>query len=128
MRKSISRDNDVMPSPKKSSGEVLFQTGANVRVKYGVIDPDFLDIPLDGWTGTVTEVDHTNAQITYEITWDKKTLSGMHPVYRKRCERDGLALETMWLGEETHQWTRRSCSATSPGSRQRATLTRVNSP
>ena len=24
----------------------------------------------------------------------------MHPVYRKRCERDGLEFETMWLGEE----------------------------
>ena len=23
----------------------------------------------------------------------------MHPVYRKRCERDGLELESMWLGE-----------------------------
>jgi hypothetical protein len=100
MRESISRDNDVMPGPKKPSGEVLFQTGATVRVKYGVIDPDFPDIPLGGWSGTVTEVDQTDAQITYEITWDKKTLGEMHPVYRKRCERDGLALETMWLGEE----------------------------
>ncbi len=24
----------------------------------------------------------------------------MHPVYQKRCERDGLDLEAMWLGEE----------------------------
>ena len=24
----------------------------------------------------------------------------MHPIYRKRCERDGLEIETMWLGEE----------------------------
>ena len=24
----------------------------------------------------------------------------MHPVYRKRCERDGFEMETMWLGEE----------------------------
>jgi hypothetical protein len=24
----------------------------------------------------------------------------MHPVYRKRCERDGLELESMWLGDE----------------------------
>ena len=88
-----------MPRPKKPSGEALFQTGANVRVKFGVIDPDFPDIPLGGWSGTVTEVDQTNAQITYEITWDQKTLSEMHPVYRKRCERDGLGLETMWLGE-----------------------------
>ena len=24
----------------------------------------------------------------------------MHPVYQKRCERDGLELEAMWLGDE----------------------------
>jgi hypothetical protein len=23
----------------------------------------------------------------------------MHPIYRKRCERDGLKLKSMWLGE-----------------------------
>ena len=74
--------------------------GNQVRVEYGVIDPDFPDIPLGGWTGTVTEVEQTDDQITYEIKWDKRTLNGMHPIYRKRCERDGLEMETMWLGEE----------------------------
>ena len=24
----------------------------------------------------------------------------MHPVYRKRCKRDDLEMESMWLGEE----------------------------
>jgi hypothetical protein len=24
----------------------------------------------------------------------------MHPIYKKRCERDGLELESMWLGDE----------------------------
>jgi hypothetical protein len=24
----------------------------------------------------------------------------MYPAYRKRCERDGLELESMWLGED----------------------------
>ena len=74
--------------------------GDKVRVKYGVIDPDFPDIPLGGWTGTVTEVEQADDQITYEIKWNKRTLNGMHPVYRKRCERDGLEMESMRLGEE----------------------------
>jgi len=82
------------------SGSARFQVGNKVRVKYGVIVPDFPDIPLGGWTGTVTEVEQTDDQITYEIEWDERTLGGMHPVYRKRCERDGLEMETMWLGEE----------------------------
>jgi len=41
-----------------------------------VIDPDFSDIPLGGWTGTVTEVEQKEDQITYEIKWNKKTLNG----------------------------------------------------
>src|SRR5512135_797995 len=45
-------------------------------------------------------VERVDDQITYEIEWDRRTLDGMHPVYRKRCERDGLTPETMWLGEE----------------------------
>jgi hypothetical protein len=89
-----------MTHPKKKSGSRRFKVGDKVRVKYGVIDPDFPDIPLGGWSGSVTEVDQTDDQLTYEINWDKRTLVGMHPVYRKRCERDGLELETMWLGEE----------------------------
>jgi hypothetical protein len=33
------------------------------------------------------------------IEWDRRTLDSMHPVYRKRCERDGLDHESMWLAE-----------------------------
>ena len=90
-----------MPSPRKPSGAVRFKTGAR-RPGQARRDrrPDFPDMPLGGWTGTVTAVEQTDDQITYEINWDKRTLGGMHPVYRKRCERDGLGLETMWLGEE----------------------------
>jgi len=89
-----------MSETNKSSGPHHFQVGDKVRVKYGTIDPDFPDIPLGGWSGAVTEVEIADDQITCEIKWDRKTLRGMHPVYRKRCERDGLELETMWLGEE----------------------------
>ena len=66
----------------------------------GVADPDFPDIPLGGWAGTVETSEQVDDQITYEIEWDRRTLDAMHPVYKKRCERDGLDLETMWLTEE----------------------------
>ena len=89
-----------MSHTKNKSGSPRFQVGDKVRVNYGVIDPDFPDIPLGGWSGTVTEVEQADNQITYEIKWNKRTLNGMHPIYRKRCERDGLEMETMWLGEE----------------------------
>jgi hypothetical protein len=33
-----------------------FTVGDKVRVRSGVSDPDFPDMPLGGWTGTVTEI------------------------------------------------------------------------
>jgi hypothetical protein len=77
-----------------------FEPGANVRVRQGVCDPDFADIPLGGWAGIVKEVEQAKGETTYLIAWDRATLKGMHPVYKKRCERDGLKLESMWLGHE----------------------------
>src|SRR6516162_21212 len=67
----------------------------------GTTVPDFEDIPLGGWAGTIREVVQRSAPPTYYlIAWDRHTLDHMHPVYRKRCERDGLELESMWLGED----------------------------
>ena len=76
-----------------------FATGAQVRVKPGITVPDFEDIPLGGWAGAIREVDQRSAPPTYLIEWSQHTLDHMHPVYRQRCERDGLELESMWLGE-----------------------------
>ncbi len=89
-----------MSSTKNQPGSPRFKAGDKVRVKPGVTVPDFEDIPLGGWTGTITTVDGEEEPITYDIKWDKKTLGAMHPVYRNRCERDGLELSSMWLGEE----------------------------
>jgi hypothetical protein len=77
-----------------------FEPGAKVRVKRGVTDPDFPDIPLGGWAGSIKEVQGVKGEPTYLIEWDGRTLKGIHPAYRKRCERDGLEFETMWLGDE----------------------------
>jgi len=73
--------------------------GSRVRVKSGTTVPDFRDIPLGGWVGTIVELDQRSNPPTYLIEWDKHTLDHMHPVYRNRCERDGLTLESMWLAE-----------------------------
>ncbi len=99
MHELISMEYHVMPRPRKPSDAARFQTGAKVRVKSGIRVPDFSDIPLGGWSGTITEVD-AKPPVTLLIKWDRRTLEQMHPVYRKRCERDGFEMETMWLGEE----------------------------
>ena len=87
-----------------------FRVGDKVRVKYGVIDPDYPDIPMGGWTGDITEVEQAPGRDTYEIRWDKRTLEGMHPVYRKRCERDSLELENMHLRRRGPRTRRRQAN------------------
>jgi len=78
---------------------VQFVVGDAVRVRSGVTDPDFPDIPLGGWAGKITEVENGNPPL-YLIRWNQETLKSIHPVYLKRCERDGLDHEEMRLGED----------------------------
>ena len=90
-----------MNEPDEPTTPTRFTFGDKVRVKYGVTDPDFPDIPLGGWSGTIEQIEQFDEEITYQIEWDKRTLDGMHPIYSKRCERDGLEVKIMWLGEES---------------------------
>jgi hypothetical protein len=90
-----------MADEKSRSLSCRFKPGDKVRVKQGVRDPDFPDIPLGGWAGTVKEVHHAEGETSLLITWNQATLRGMHPIYKKRCERDGLELESMWLDDDS---------------------------
>ena len=85
---------------KKARPLARFTAGAQVCVKPGTTVPDFEDIPLGGWAGAIREVDQRSSPPTYLIEWNRHTLDHMHSVYRKRCERDGLEPESMWLGED----------------------------
>ncbi len=82
-------------SPEIPQGGAKFPVGTAVRVKTGITDPDFADIPLGGWAGTVQQIDAA----TYLVKWNQDTIDQMTPVYNKRCERDGLEMETMWMEE-----------------------------
>jgi hypothetical protein len=85
---------------RKPSTPPRFAVGDQVRVKYGTADPNFPDIPLGGWAGTVTEVGHDAQSHLCLIEWNQFTRDNMHPVFRKRCERDGLDEGSNWFGEE----------------------------
>ena len=91
-RKPLKRRKPTTP-PK-------FAVGDRVRVKYGTADFDFPDIPLGGWAGTITEVSDDGKSHLYLIEWNQFTLDHMQPVFRKRCDRDGLDEESSCLGEE----------------------------
>lgn len=88
------------PKPRKPRVPPKFSVGDQVRVKYGVPDPDFPDIPLGGWAGIITEVDQDSRVPLFLVEWNQATLDNMHPIFRKRCERDGLEEANSWLGQE----------------------------
>ena len=83
----------------KTKAPARLGVGDSVRVKLGVTDPDFPDIPFGGWAGTILEFGDGDPR-TYLIVLDEQTLKSIHPIYHKRCERDGLEADMVWLLEE----------------------------
>ncbi|MCY2987026.1 MAG: hypothetical protein NTY19_04060 [Planctomycetota bacterium] len=86
-----------MPKGKKKPVVTKFKVGDNVRVKHGVTDVDYPDMPLGGWAGAISEI-HKSGM--YTVRWSQETLAAIHPVFKKRCERDGMVLEDYWLGDD----------------------------
>jgi uncharacterized protein YodC (DUF2158 family) len=82
---------------KRPVARSKFKVGDKVRVKHGVQDTDYPDVPLGGWAGTITEA-HKDGM--YTIRWSRETLASIHPVVKKRSERDGTVLEEYWLGDD----------------------------
>lgn len=80
----------------KSDARQEYATGDRVRVRRGATDPDYPDLPIGGWAGTVTQIENGSPP-TYLIRWSRETLLAVHPVHRKRSERDGFEIEEMWL-------------------------------
>jgi uncharacterized protein YodC (DUF2158 family) len=80
-----------------SSPVAKFKVGDKVRVKHGIWDADYPDISLGGWAGTISEV---HEDCMYTIRWSRETLSAIHPVVKKRSEKDGTVLEEYWLGDD----------------------------
>jgi len=89
-----------MSRSKEASAIPRFKLGEKVRIKSGVSDPDFPDVPLGGWSGTITEIIERKGQVNCVFELDKRTLAGIHPIYTQRCEIDGLDYKFMGLGQE----------------------------
>ena len=85
-----------MPRP---DGAPLFDPGAPVRVKTGIRDPDFPELDLGGWTATVLDVNEDTDPPNYELRWTEETRQRIDPVWRDRCENEGLDCDTIWLAE-----------------------------
>jgi len=86
-----------MAKKRKPPAPAKFKLGDRVRVKRGIRDTEYPDMPLGGWAGTISEVHNSGM---YTVRWSRETLAAIHPVLKKRCERDGMELEEYWLGED----------------------------
>lgn len=82
---------------RKPVAPARFKVGDKVRVKHGVKDTDYRGTPLGGWAGTICEI-HDDS--TYTIRWSSETLATIHPVVKKRSEKDGTVLGEYWLGDD----------------------------
>lgn len=76
-----------------------FSVGTGVRVKTGVMDPDFPEMELGDWAGTVSQVE-TGKTTNYLIQWSPETLENAHPACRDHCQRQDMVSDKMWLLEE----------------------------
>jgi len=85
--------------PPKKTLPAKFSSGDAVRVNSGVADPDYPDVPIGGWAGKITEVE-AGKPPSCLVRWSQQTLDAMDPIYRNRCERDGLDIKEMWLTED----------------------------
>ena len=89
-----------MARRKNVPRETRFHVGDMVRVRTGTRDPDYPDIPMGGWVGMIREVEGGGDPAHYCIAWSPETLASIHPVFRKRCDRDGLDCEQAYLAED----------------------------
>jgi len=76
-----------------------FAAGQAVRVREGVASPEFPEVLLSGWSGTIEEVAARKTPPAYLIEWDGRTLEALPSGYSDRCEQQGLYFKMMWLSE-----------------------------
>jgi hypothetical protein len=77
--------------------EGKFAMGDHVRVRHGTVDPDYSDLPLGGWCGTITELGDEGY---CTIKLNQQTLDHIHPICKRRSERDGLNVEELEMKQE----------------------------
>ena len=61
-------------------------TGARIRVRDGVSAPEFPEVVIAGWTGTVAETSRRRSELKYMVEWDDQTIDQMPPDYLEKCE------------------------------------------
>ena len=64
--------------------------GSRVRVKDGVVSPDFADVSFAGWTATIMELNGKKPNQKFIVEFDDAVVAAMPPDYLQRCEEQRL--------------------------------------
>lgn len=79
------------------------KVGDEVKVKEGVMCPDFEDLDIGGWQGEIIEIlnDEDNVDdVLVCIKWNNKTLGNMPRRFIDQGEEEGLDNDVMYLNIE----------------------------
>src|SRR5581483_2251802 len=75
-------------APIRPPSQPRFAVGDHVRVRAGVVDPDYPDIPLGGWAGVIVDYeDDEDEGWRYNVEWTQETLAQIHPIHFHRARR-----------------------------------------
>ena len=83
----LMNSGEVMAKKKATDGPV---PGTKIRVREGVPSPEFPDVLLSGWTGTIVEASGKPPTLKIILEWDAETMSRMPADYVSRCEAQQL--------------------------------------
>ncbi len=83
----------------KKKATIGLAPGTRIRVKPGVMSPEFPEIPFAGWTGAVVEASGKPPSLQYIVEWDGATLTAMPAEYLQRCESQQLYHQMACLPE-----------------------------
>lgn len=83
----------------KKKATVGLAPGTRIRIKPGVMSPEFPEISFAGWTGSVAETSGKPPSLQYIVEWDGATLAAMPADYLQRCESQQLFHQMACLPE-----------------------------
>lgn len=64
--------------------------GSRVRVREGVMSPDFTDVSFAGWTGMILELNGKKPNQKFIVEFDDAVIAAMPQDYLARCEEQRL--------------------------------------
>jgi len=82
------------------ASDSAFKEGDSVKVRNGVMCPDYKDLCIAGWQGRVIDVGETDdGEVLVDIAWDSVTLKAMPGAYIEGSEEDDCTEMTLLADE-----------------------------